>query len=147
MVEAPELTISARIALDAIRRYDPKAEDINFYDEVRDFGGGTMMLAEVYYPPQKPGDEKGRSEYFVMVRNGRGAVFHDYAMALREGSRPAEFISKVASPDVVTAILTFVLVFAFIAAAFNTIPRGEETKALGTALTTVLGFWFGRQSR
>lgn len=89
---------------------------------------------------------KDRSEYCILVRNGGGFVYPDLSMAFREGSRPAEFITKMSSPDVATAILTMFLVSPFIYLAFTGKTATDETKALGAALTTVLGFWFGRRA-
>lgn len=138
-------------AIAAIRRYDPKVTTIDTYDEIPDFGGGSLVLAEVYYPPKAGAtDPTGPSEYQVLVRRDRSIVFNDWQHALRAGSRQAEVISTLASPDVVTAALTFVLVISYIVLVTVTTeqdPNAEAIRALGAALTTVLGFWFGRQSR
>ncbi|KAA3512735.1 hypothetical protein G6L63_10075 [Agrobacterium vitis] len=147
MTDASQLTAAGKIAMEYLKKYDPKVEDVNFFDEIHDFGGGTMVLAEVKYPAVGASKEKHASEYFILVRNGRGFVFQDYAMALREGSKPAEIISKIASPDVVTALLTFFLVGAFVFLTFTETEQTDQTKALSAALTTVLGFWFGRQTK
>lgn len=145
------------MAIEAIQRFDPRAVKINTYDEIRDYGGGTLVLAEFYNRPD-PGKSKGDGpyEYQVLVKDGRGAVYQDWSQTLRQGSRGAEIISKMSSPDVVTAVLTFVLVAAYIAlvgilplhadASQASAISKDASQALGGALTTVLGFWFGRQS-
>ncbi|OWV70420.1 hypothetical protein ATY77_16775 [Rhizobium sp. R634] len=110
-----------------------------------------MVLTEVYYRPRDgETDLVGPSEYQVLVRKERSIVFNDWQHALRAGSGQGEVISTLASPDVVTAALTFVLVISYIILVTITTdadPNAEALKALGPALTTVLGFWFGRQSR
>lgn len=144
-----ELTQPEVLAMKAIKRYDPRVVHMDTYDEISEFGGGTLVLAEVYYPA-KEGETKleGPHEYMVVIRNGRGFVYNDWSIVLREGAKKTEFISRLAAPDFVTAALTFTLVIAYIILVSGLVtPVDHAVQALGAALTTVLGFWFGRQTK
>ncbi|WP_181171706.1 hypothetical protein, partial [Mesorhizobium sp. B2-6-7] len=108
------------------------------------FGGGTLVLVDTFRHPE---NEVGRvaHDYQVLVKNGKGIVYNDYTQALRLGSERADFLSRLVSPDTVLALLTLVLVAAFLA--FWGVFKEKTPEVLGVALTTVIGFWFGRQSR
>ncbi|MES0090714.1 hypothetical protein [Mesorhizobium sp. M0030] len=143
-----EYTASEKIAIEALNRHDKNIDHIEPYDEIENFGNSTLVLAEVFWPPAVgKKDFDGPYEYQVVVRNGRGSVYSDFSQTVREGSKQAEIISRLASPDVVTAILTFILVLAYICLVGLKLATPEASQALGTALSTVLGFWFGRQTK
>lgn len=143
-----EYSPAEKIAIDALNRHDKNIQRIEPYDEIENFGNATLILAEVYWPaPPGKKDLDGPYEYQVVIRNGRGSVYSDFSQTVREGSKQAEIISRLASPDVVTAILTFILVFAYIYLVGFKLASPEAAQALGTALSTVLGFWFGRQTK
>jgi hypothetical protein len=131
-------------AEEAIIRYDPLARDLNIYAVVPEFGGGVMMLAEGNHA-----SGGGKNEYFVHLKDGQEWVYTDYAMAMRAGSKQADVLTKVVSPEFVTAVLTIILVLGYLWYAFHR-PAGTNEaaeKVLTAALTTVIGFWFGRQVR
>ncbi|TWF54900.1 hypothetical protein [Neorhizobium alkalisoli] len=138
------LQAQQNLALQAISRYDPQAQQVNIYAIVPEFGGGVMMLAEF----TNKSSNGQRHEYFVHVKDGTAWVYSDYAMAMRVGSKQADVIAKIVSADFVTAIVTVMLVGSFIFLALDEArAQTEATKMLATALTTVLGFWFGRQTK
>jgi len=134
----------------ALRRFDAniKSEDqIRFYDIIEHYGQGTLVLAEFRdtNDPQDPFTH----EFQVLVVNGRSYVFNDWHAAIREGGRRASLISQLTAAEAFTAILTILLLGAFVAFAWQHIETQRTTAAqiLGAAVTTIIGFWFGRQTR
>lgn len=142
------LSEAEQAARAALMRYDRNIKEIAFYDEIVDYGGNsTLVLAEVYWPiAGKPNGRDGPYEYQVVIRRGRAQVFDNFSQTFREGAEQGR-LEMLTSNNFVTAVLTFVMVIAYIAiAGFTKVPT-EFSQVLASSLTLVLGFWFGRQSK
>jgi hypothetical protein len=128
------------IALREFARYNPAAERPNVWRKIRNYAGGTLCLVEFYYA----GNEGRRQEWSVLVRGQDDAnVFPDYEQALREASTWRSWLSNVSSPDVVVALLSFIIVISCIGIFLWQLKLDDP---LRSALTLVVGFWFGKLS-
>lgn len=150
MTEKPPFSPTERIAFDALRRFDAniKTDDqVRFYDVIENYGGGTLALAE--FTDTNDPEDNHTHEFQVLVQGQKAYVFNDWHAAAREGGRRPNFISQLSSTDTFTAVLTMVLVFSFLLFTWDHIENEKASagKILGAALTTMIGFWFGRQTR
>ncbi|NKK81729.1 hypothetical protein [Rhizobium leguminosarum] len=139
-IEKTDLSRDEFVALKALKKYDFNASSYNLYDTIDNFGGGTLVLAEVF--SGTGAQQSGPYEYQILVKNGRGVVYSDFSQTVRQGTERTSLFARLVYADTVIAGLTFVLTFAFLI--FSAI--GNAPEALGVALTTVIGFWFGRNT-
>jgi hypothetical protein len=128
------------IALREFAKYNPAAERPNIWRKMRNYAGGTLCLVEFYYA----GDEGGRQEWSVLVRGEDDSnVFTDFEQALREASTWRSWLSNISSPEVVVALLSFIIVVSCIGI-FIWYQKLDDP--MRSALTLVVGFWFGKLS-
>lgn len=137
------------VAFKALQRYFPSAPKIEIYDDIPEYGDGTLFLAIASPGTDADGKIQGPYEYQVLVRNGKGVVYTDFSQTLRQGAREPHWLSRYVAPDAVLAAISFVVVGAGVAAWYRFGARPENTTvitAISGAMTTVLGYWFGRMS-
>lgn len=137
-IETTSLSTEEQLALKALRRYDFNFTGYNLYDTIPNYGRGVLVLAEVFRPN---GDITETVEYQVYVEDGHAMVFTDVSQTLRYGRRNADWVSRLTTPDTVIAILTAVLLVGYLTHSF---AMDEVPEILSTAMTTIIGFWFGR---
>ena len=140
-IDTAEISTDERIALRELRRYNPDFQDYNLYDVIPSYGGGTLICAEIF---QNDDGKRERHEWQVLVRDGKAKVYTDCNETLRQGSEIGDWVTKATAPSTVLAVLTLIIVCAFIAFSLKNPPGAPDS--LGVALSTVLGYWFGRLS-
>jgi len=139
------------IAFDALHVHDRNIklhDQVHFYEIIDDYGGGTLLLAE--FTDTLDPDDNNLYHFQVIVRGSKADVHTGWTTAYREGQQQRRsLVEQLTSVDVFTPILTLVLVFSFLYFAWDHLTAAElaAEKTLGGAITTVIGYWFGRQSR
>ena len=129
------LSDEEKIAVEALQKYNPAATNINVWNTIPRCLGGTLVLIEF--------DDPDSQEWTVLVKNGRGIVYQDWedVVKLIPDFRPS-FVEQISYPQVVVAIVTFVILAASVAAFFW--QSGEVKEPFRSALASVIGFWLGR---
>jgi hypothetical protein len=139
-----------RIAKKAVMQFDSNIgpiSDLNAYKSIPGYGGGTLVLIEF----TDPGDPTGNTvhEFQVVVRGAVGEVFTDFHTVYSEAVKNQKnMLLQLTGPDVFAPFLTLVLVVSFLVFAWDHQELGEMTvaKTLSAAITSVIAFWFGRQT-
>jgi len=128
------LTTEEKIAVEALQKYNPAATNINVWNTIPGCLGGLLVLIEF--------DDPDANEWFVLVRGGHGMVYQDFEdiFKLIPDYKPS-FVEKISYPQVVVAILTFVILAASVVAFLVT---GDVKEPFRAALGGVVGFWLGR---
>ena len=96
--------------------------------------GGVVVLLEFKDPDEE--------EWCVLVKGDRGVVYPEWEDILKQvPDYKPRVINQISSPQVVSAVLTFVILLASVAAYFWT---GDVKEPLRAGLASVTGFWLGR---
>jgi len=124
------------VALRALRAYNSKASDPRIYNRIKNYAGGTLYLVEFTTPPS---DDQ---EYWsVLLRNDEAQVFYDHEMALREAVTWNRRVTSVSFGTIVISVISIIIVGAVVYFVWR---DGESPQPFDYALTSVLGFWFGK---
>ena len=128
------LTREEDIAVKALQKYNPEANDINVWSSIPGVLGGVVVLIEFNDPD--------KNEWCVLVKGSRGVVYQEWEDILKQipDYKPT-FMSQISSPQFVIAVLTFAILAAGVAAYFIT---GDVKEPLRAGLASVIGFWLGR---
>lgn len=150
MTEKPKFSAIEQVAFDGLRRFDAniKTEDqVRFYDIIENYGGGSLALAE-FVDTNDPNDGHTH-EFQVLVHGKKAYVFNDWHAAVREGGRRPSIIAQLSAIETFTAILTMALLISYLVYAWDHFEteRTSAAKILGAAVTIMIGYWFGRQTR
>jgi hypothetical protein len=129
-----ELSSEEKIAVAALKKYNPAAKNVNVWSTIPRCLGGSLVLIEF--------DDPDENEWCVLVRRGRAVVYQDWEDVLKliPDYRPS-FVEQISYPQVVIAILTFVILTAAVIAFWQS---GEVKEPFRAALASVIGFWLGR---
>jgi hypothetical protein len=139
MVRGPRLS-EEQIVLDALVAYNNEAKTPRVYNHINKYAGGTLYLVEFTNP-------SGGQDYWAVLRRGEETqVFYDYEMALREAVMWGRIThtSGINIGSIVTSIISLAIVFTFLYYARGGDGVGAPPPALSYALSSVLGFWFGK---
>lgn len=139
-----------RVAFDALQDHDKHItsdDQVHFYEIIEDYGGGTLLLAE-FKDTNDPEDEN-LYHFQVIVRGSKGRVHTGWSGAYREGQRyRRNLVEQLTNADVFVPLLTLVLLVSFLFFAWDkkSDPAFDAAETLSAAITSVIAFWFGRQT-
>ncbi len=126
------------IAIKALYAYNKQASDPRIYNRIKDYAGGTLYLVEFVTPPSQ------EQEYWsVLIRDGETQVFYDHEMALREAVMWTRRVTSINFSTIVISVISIIIVGAVVYFLWRD-GKTESIKPLDYALTSVLGFWFGK---
>lgn len=126
-----------QIAIKALQAYNGEAQGPNVYNRLKGYAGGTLYLIEFSY-------SDGSNEHWsVLVRGDETQVFYDHEMALRESVMWARSTTFLTLGGLVTAVISVAIVVVFLWFAVKG-DNSKEPQSLAYALSSVLGFWFGK---
>jgi hypothetical protein len=127
-------------AIGAVQRYNRAANNPRVIKSIPlQSAGGQLCLVEFNEPN---GNE---TQWPVIVRGSRADVYYDWEFAIADATGRRWFFDFF-SADVVLALLSFGILATVIIMFFNTTPHAVP-EVFAAALTTVLGFWFGKLTR
>jgi hypothetical protein len=138
--EQPRPTREELAAVAAVKRYNKGAKNPRVIKTIPlQSAGGYVCLVEF---EDADNDEQ---HWPVVVRGWRADVYYDWEFAMVDATSRRWFF-EFFSADVVLAILSFGILITVVIMFFKA-TNHEVPQVFAGALTTVLGFWFGKLAR
>jgi hypothetical protein len=131
-----------RRAIEALKKFNPEAKNVNVFDVVPNFLGRTLVLLEFNYLEE--GERKyDEAEEWAVLIDGENTSVHENTNELFRrvpDYRPSWF-QQITSAQFILFLITATIVGASMIAFFL---YGKVDQPLSAALSSVLGFWLGR---